>query len=61
MAALDYKTKTITVSDPLNLSHDLNQDLKEIHAFYANKRGKFPELEAPIVLPNIEPDTPSNH
>lgn len=54
MVALDYSTKTVTMSDALHLSHNLEEDLKQIQAFYAGKRGKFPELEAPIAVRNFK-------
>jgi 1-acyl-sn-glycerol-3-phosphate acyltransferase len=50
MAALNYREKTITVSEPKTLSGDFEADVAEIRAFFKGAVGRYPESEGGIVM-----------
>lgn len=56
MVSMDFPSKTIVVSSPLELTGDSEQDLPRIQTFYQGVEGKFPALAAPIriSLPELQ-------
>lgn len=46
---LDYKTKTVGVGKTFYPSGDIDKDFEIIAEFYADKVGKRPELQGPVV------------
>lgn len=47
---IDYATRTVGVDTYLTLTGDPAQDLARVRAFYADKRGRRPELQGDIRL-----------
>jgi 1-acyl-sn-glycerol-3-phosphate acyltransferase len=47
---LDYSTKTAGIGPTINLTGDVEADMARIRAFYADKRGRFPEQESKVTL-----------
>ena len=50
LAYIDYATKTVGIDTYLRMTGDREADLDRIRAFYANKRGRRPELAGEIRL-----------
>jgi len=50
LISLDYGKKTITLSDPFEVSGDVEKDMEIIRAFYADVRAAKPERMSPIQL-----------
>jgi 1-acyl-sn-glycerol-3-phosphate acyltransferase len=49
-AAIDYPTKTVTVGDAIYFEGDTKDFMDRTRFFYADKRGRYPEMETPAVL-----------
>jgi 1-acyl-sn-glycerol-3-phosphate acyltransferase len=47
---VDYKTRTIGVGGYLTPTGDLEADFTQIQAFYADKQGRWPDLQGEVVL-----------
>lgn len=50
MVSLNYARKQAKVSEPLHLSGDVRADMLRVRAFYADARGRRPELDDVIRL-----------
>ena len=50
LAYADYPTRTGGLGPSIHLTDDVRADMDRIRAFYADKRGKFPELMGRIRL-----------
>lgn len=48
MGYIDYQNKQLGVSGVLHPSGDLEQDMHILADFYKDKRGKYPEKQAPV-------------
>ena len=45
---VDYPSKTVGFLGRFEPSGDIEKDFEEIASFYADKRGKYPELQGPV-------------
>ncbi len=50
LAGIDYATKTATIGEPKWFDGDVSQFMDQARAFYADKRGRYPELETPVAV-----------
>lgn len=57
-AFVDWATKTVGVGEAIKLTGDITADMDIIREFYADKRGKFPANDGPIVLREELPPAP---
>jgi 1-acyl-sn-glycerol-3-phosphate acyltransferase len=55
---VDYATRTLGVGAFLTPTGDIDADFAQIKAFYADKRGRWPELQGEI---RLKPPSPSLH
>lgn len=60
LSYLDYGNKVGGIGPTLTLTGDVRKDMDEVRAFYADKRGLYPEKSGPIRLreEEDEPDPP---
>ena len=55
MCYLDYRTRRAGIGPLLIPSGDIRADMEIIRAFYAGRRGKFPESETPVLVREEDP------
>ncbi len=48
LAFIDYASRTIGVRDYVRMSGDVGRDLQLLRGFYADKRGRYPQLASTI-------------
>lgn len=49
-AGIDYPDKTVTLGKPLYFDGDVGVFMDNARAFYANMRGRYPEMETPVAV-----------
>jgi 1-acyl-sn-glycerol-3-phosphate acyltransferase len=49
-AAVDFRTRTVTLAEPIAFEGDVSGFMDEARSFYHDKRGLHPELESPITV-----------
>lgn len=49
-AGIDYATKTVTLGDPLSCDGDIAAFMGRVRNFYADKRGRYPDMETPVAI-----------